>query len=113
MKYEIKNISLSSVLKMSFLTLLTTGTIFFTFITLFILRLVNSIGAEMEELGELGIDTVAAMNLSSILLSSFIFGILISIGLVFWISLVVIFYNFFAKLLGGVVMEIGEKVSKN
>jgi len=109
MKYEIKNISLSSVLKMSFLTLLTTGTIFFTFMTLIILRLVNSIGAEMEELSDLGVDTIAEMSLSSILMSSFLFGVLISIGIVFWISLIVIFYNFFAKLVGGMVMEIGKK----
>ena len=109
MKYEIKNISLTSVLKMSFLTLLTTGTIFFTFMTLSILRLVNSIGAEFEEMSDFGIDAIAEMSLSNILLSSFIFGVLISIAIVFWISLIVIFYNFFAKLVGGIVMEFVEK----
>ena len=109
MKYEIKNISLSSVLKMSFLTLLTTGTILFTFMTLTVLRLVNSLSEGFEEMSELGIDAIAEMSLSSILMSSFLFGVLISIGIVFWISLIVIFYNFFAKLLGGIVMEIGEK----
>ncbi|MBN2280745.1 MAG: DUF3566 domain-containing protein [Candidatus Marinimicrobia bacterium] len=109
MKVEIKNISISSVLKMSFLTLLTTGTIFFTFVTLMILKLVNNLGADWNEISDLGIATMTEMTLGSILMSSFLLGVLISVGLVFWISILVIAYNFFASLLGGIVFEIEDK----
>ncbi len=109
MQYEIKNISLSSVLKMSFLTLMTTGTIFFTFSTLFILRMVNSVSESLEEVSELGIGTITNMSLGGIFATSFFMGIFISLLLVFWISLIIIFYNFFAKYLGGIVMEFKEK----
>ena len=109
MQYEIKNISLTSVLKMSFLTLMTTGTIFFTFSILMVLRMVNSVTASLEEMGEIGVDTFAEMSLGGIFASSIILGVLISLLLVFWISIIVIFYNFFAKYLGGIVMELKEK----
>jgi hypothetical protein len=109
MRYEIKTISLSSVLKMSFLTLLTTGTIFFTFTTLMVLRLANSVTRSMVEMGEISVDTFAEMSLGGILSSSLILGVLLSVMLVFWISIIVIFYNFFAKVLGGIVVELDKQ----
>jgi len=109
MQYEIKNISLSSVLKTSFLTLMTTGTIFFTFTTLMVLRLANSLTESMAEMGEIGVDSFAEMSLGGILMSSFIFGILLSVMLVFWIAVIIIFYNFFAKYLGGIVINLKDQ----
>ncbi|MFP4548811.1 MAG: DUF3566 domain-containing protein [Fidelibacterota bacterium] len=109
MQYEIKNISLSSVLKTSFLTLMTTGTIFFTFTTLMVLRLLNSVTESMAGMGEVGVESFAEMSLGGILMSSFIFGIMLSVMLVFWIAILIIFYNFFAKYLGGIVLDLKEK----
>lgn len=74
-----------------------------------ILRMVNSVTSSLEEMGEIGVDTFAEMSLGGIFASSIILGVLISLLLVFWISIIVIFYNFFAKYLGGIVMELKEK----
>ncbi len=108
MEYKIKNICLASLLKISFLIGLVVGSIIFFFTLLLISWIISAMGSAIDTMpfGELVGQT--NFSLLGILVLSLFEGLIFSIFITFLISLIVIFYNIFAKSFGGVVIDIEE-----
>jgi len=106
MKYEIKEISLTSVLKVSFLVSTSILSISFIFIMLLVGRMVKFFGETMGNTSNL--DILTELNLPAIIFGAIFNGILFSFLLLIVISLSIIFYNFFAKYVGGIQLDLSE-----
>ncbi len=102
MKYEIKHISLSSVLRMTMLISITVGTILLTFSNLILLRLFSGIGNIYDEMSGFDLPDISGFSFTGIILTSLLSGIILSVLLVLVVSLIIIFYNFFAGYIGGI-----------
>lgn len=110
MEYEIKNISLTSVLKVSFLVSLTVLSILFFFIYLFVIWFVNLIGDAVGELPFSSFVEKTDFSLSGVILGSIFNGILLTVVILFILLMSVIFYNFYAKWVGGINLTIENKL---
>lgn len=107
MKYEIKEISLTSLLKVSFLVGVTVFTVLFLFFTLLIGRLMKFIGDSIGNTSSL--EVFQNLNLPAMIFGSLFNGILFSILLVFFLAICVILYNFFSKQVGGIELRLNKK----
>lgn len=106
MEYEIKSISLSSVFKISFMVILTVSCIFVFLITLFAMWVFSMLGDSIVDMPLLqNIDPVS-FSLGRIIFASIFNGIFLTVGLMFFVMLIVIFYNIYVSYMGGIVLQI-------
>ncbi len=109
MDYEIKNISLSSVLKISFLVSLTVICILVFFLYLTIVWIISIFGESITNLPLFDIIEAPTFNIFGVFFTSIINGLLLTGVILFIVLLFVIFYNIYAKLVGGIHLDIEEK----
>jgi len=110
MDYEVKNIGIASVLKISFLVLLTVCSIFSFFFYLLIRWVVAILGNAMDSFPILGSFDVTDLNLITILFASVLNGLFITVILLIFILLAIIFYNLYARHIGGIQLTLtGEQ----
>jgi len=109
MDYEIKNISLSSVLKISFLVSLTVICIIAFFLYLTIIWVISLFGESITDLPLFDVIEAPTFNIFGVFFTSIINGLLLTGVLLFIVLLVAIFYNIYAKLVGGIHLDIKEK----
>lgn len=110
MEYEIKNISLTSVLKVSFLVSLTVLSILLFFIFLFVIWFVNIIGDAVGELPFSYFLEKTDFSLGGVILGAIFNGILLTVVILFILLMSVIFYNLYAKWVGGINLTIENKL---
>lgn len=108
MDYEIKNISISSVLKVSSLVILTVAIIFVILMYLFILCIISRFGNAIDEIPIFNQIDISQINLFIIIAASVINGLVITVFLVLVLLLVIIFYNLYAHFLGGIRVTLSE-----
>lgn len=106
MQYEIKQISLTSVLKISFLVSLTVLSILLMFFTLIIARMANFINSTLGTTRELELLKDINFNVSTIVFGSIFNGLFLSILIIFGLALIIIFYNLYAKYIGGIEINL-------
>ncbi|HMA62693.1 MAG TPA: DUF3566 domain-containing protein [bacterium] len=106
MEYEIKNISLTSVLKVSFLVALTVSSIVIMFFTLIIARLANFINTTLETAGSMELIKNIDFDFFTIVFGSIFNGLILTGLILFVIALAIIFYNLYARYVGGVKIEL-------
>lgn len=110
MDYEVKNIGIASVLKISFLVLLTVCSIFSFFFYLVIRWAITVMGNAIDSFPILGSLDVADLNLFTLLFASILNGLFITVILLIFILLVIIFYNLYARHVGGIQLTLtGEQ----
>ncbi len=106
MEYEIKSISPSSVLKISFVVILTVSCIFVFLLSLMAMSLVSSMGDALSGMPLLEGMGPLEFNFGTILFSSVFNGILLALFIVFFLILAVIFYNIYVSHFGGIVIQL-------
>ena len=109
MDYEIKNISLSSVLKISFLVTLTVICILVFFLYLTIIWIISFFGESITDLPLFDVIEAPTFNIAGVFFASIINGLLLTAVILFIMLLTVIFYNIYAKLVGGIHLNVEEK----
>lgn len=109
MDYEIKNISLSSVLKISFLVTLTVICILVFFLYLTIIWIISFFGESITDLPLFDVIEAPTFNIAGVFFVSIINGLLLTGVILFIMLLTVIFYNIYAKLIGGIHLNLEEK----
>jgi len=110
MDYEVKNIGIASVLKISFLVLLTVCSIFSFLFYLVIRWAITIMGNAMNSFPIFGSLDVADLNLITLLFASILNGLFITVILLIFILLVIIFYNLYARHVGGIQLTLtGEQ----
>ncbi|MCF7885446.1 MAG: DUF3566 domain-containing protein [Candidatus Marinimicrobia bacterium] len=113
MLYEIKQVSLTSILKVSFLVLLTVLSIGLMFFTLIIARMADFINTSLGEAGGVELLQNIDFNFTTIFFGSIFNGLFLTCVIVFILSLVIIFYNIYAKYIGGIKIEIERPINNN
>ncbi|PIS27977.1 MAG: hypothetical protein COT43_07720 [Candidatus Marinimicrobia bacterium CG08_land_8_20_14_0_20_45_22] len=110
MDYEVKNIGITSVLKITFLTLFTVLSVFSFLFYLIIRWAITTLGNAVEPFPLLGSLDMTDLNLMTLLFASILNGLFITIILLIFILLAIIFYNLYARHVGGIQMTLsGER----
>ena len=112
MQYEIKQISLTSVLKISFLVFLTITSITLMFFTLLLARMADLI-QNIEGASGMQLLENIEFNFFTIVFGSIFNGLFLTISILFTISIFIIFYNLFAKSIGGIKLELEQPLNHN
>lgn len=112
MEYEIKQISLTSVLKVSFLVFLTVISISLMFATLLIARMADLL-KNIDTTGGMDLLENINFNFFTIVFGSIFNGLFLTVGILFSISLFIIFYNLYAKYVGGIKLELKNSANNN
>ena len=108
MEFEIKSISLSSVLKISFLVALTVFTILCFFIYLFVFWFINLLGDTIQDIPLFNVPESFNFSLAGIIFGSILNGLLLSVIIVGVLLLIIIFYNMFSRWIGGIRFVSGD-----
>ena len=106
MEYEIRSISPSSVFKISFIVVLAVSCIFIFLLSLIAMSLFSSMGDSLSSIPMFENMEPVSFNLGTILLSSILNGFFLTLFILFFIMLTIIFYNIFVSHLGGIVLQI-------
>jgi len=106
MEYEIRSISPSSVFKISFIVVLTVSCIFIFMLSLMAMSLFSTMGDSLSSMPLFQNMEPVSFNLGTILLSSILNGFFLTLFILFFIMLTIIFYNIFVSHLGGIVLQI-------
>ncbi|MBU0713068.1 DUF3566 domain-containing protein [bacterium] len=106
MEYEIRSISPSSVFKISFIVVLTVSCIFIFLLSLIAMSLFSTMGDSLSSMPLFENMEPVSFNLGTILLSSIFNGFFLTLIILFFIMLTIIFYNIFVSYVGGVVLQI-------
>ena len=105
MEYEIKSISPSSVFKISFIVALTVSCIFVFLLSLMAMSLFSTMGDSLSGMPLFENMEPVSFNLGTILLSSIFNGFFLTLLILFFIMLTIIFYNIFVSHVGGIVVQ--------
>ncbi|MCD6440690.1 MAG: hypothetical protein J7L86_02735 [Candidatus Marinimicrobia bacterium] len=106
MEYEIKSISLASVFKISFLVVLTVSCIFIFIISMFAKWALSALGDSVGNIPLFENIDPAVFSFGGILFSSVFNGFMLTLAIMFFIMLAIIFYNIYVSYMGGIVMQI-------
>jgi len=106
MEYEIKSISLASIFKISFLVVLTVSCIFIFIISMFAMWALSALGDSVSGIPLFENIDPAVFSLGGILFSSVFNGFMLTLAIMFFIMLAIIFYNIYVSYMGGIVMQI-------
>ncbi len=106
MEYEIKSISPTSVFKISFIVILTVSCIFIFLLLLLVMSLLSGMGDSLSSIPLLqGMEPIS-FNFGTILLSSIFDGFFLTLIILLFIMLTIIFYNIYVSRVGGIVIQI-------
>ena len=106
MEYEIKSISLSSVFKISFMVILTVSCIFVFLISLFAMWVFSMLGDSIVDMPLFQNIGPVSFSLGRIIFTSIFNGLFLPLALMFFVMLIVIFYNIYVSYMGGIVLQI-------
>jgi len=106
MEYEIKSISLASVFKISFLVVLTVSCIFIFIISMIAMWALSALGDSISSIPLFDNIDPAVFSLGGILFSSVFNGFILTLTIIFFIMLAIIFYNIYVSSMGGIIMQI-------
>lgn len=106
MEYEIKSISLSSVFKISFVVMLTVSCIFVFLISLFAIWVFSMLGDSIVDIPLFQNMEPVSFSLGKIIFASIFNGLFLTLALMFFVMLIVIFYNIYVSYMGGIVLQI-------
>jgi hypothetical protein len=106
MEYEIKSISPTSVFKISFIVVLTVSCIFIFLLSLLAMSLLSGMGDSLSNIPFFeGMEPIN-FSFGAILLSSIFNGFLLTLFILLFIMLTVIFYNIYVSHIGGITIQI-------
>jgi len=105
MEYEIKSISPSSVFKISFIVTLTVSCIFIFLLSLLTMSLLSTMGDSFSNMPLFENMEPVSFNPVTILFSSIFNGFFLTLLILFFIMLTIIFYNIYVSRVGGIVVQ--------
>jgi len=106
MEYEIKSISLSSAFKISFVVILTVSCICVFLISLFAIWVFSMLGDSIVDIPLLQNLEPVGFSLGRIIFASIFNGLFLTLALMFFVMLIIIFYNIYVSYMGGIVLQI-------